>query len=59
MKEIYSAIAKEMPHTETTSADEEIETIGQLVQDNHKCAAEVEVITDKPVLSGQPWGMAY
>ena len=55
MKEINFVIAKGMPHAETTSADEEIETIAKLVQENHQCADDVEVITVKPVLSGHPW----
>ena len=59
MKEINFVIAKGMPHAETTSADEEIETIAKLVQENHQCADDVEVITVKPVLSGYLWGMAY
>lgn len=59
MKEINFVIAKGMPQAETTSADEEIETIARLVQENHQCADDVEVITVKPVLSGYPWEMAY
>ena len=58
MKEINFVIAKGMPQAETTSADEEIETIARLVQENHQCADDVEVITVKPVLSGYPWEMA-
>ena len=49
MKEINFVIAKGMPHAETTSADEEIETIAKLVLDNHQSADDVEVITVKPV----------
>ena len=38
-----------MPQAETTSADEEIETIARLVQEIHQCADDLEVITVKPI----------
>ena len=57
LKEINFLIAKGiMPHAETTSADEEIETIAKLVQDNHQSADDVEVITVKTCIKRSPLG---
>ena len=56
MKEINFVVAKGMPHAETTSADEEIETIAKLVLDNHQSADDVEVIAVKTCIKRSPFG---